>query len=320
MPPKIRYSKRASNARVARHHAWYTTYPKSKGNMKKTTKRGAYKKNKKRVMVNRRAPMVETKSRTHEDVRYDFSALPDRQTLTTYDTPHLALNPNSFLAMTQGLREDQIIGRSVFSKYLNMKIKIRFPQHAFTLDSVNKIIPVFPQNYELIWGWIPFPMGCTGNTTPHANLVTVADVHSHINLRLVDYFDSQKDFLRFIPKKASTIRITGSRKVRPDLRRYSTAPASMSEDDNAYLGSIPDYETNIKWKTMKKIHYEPSQSLESTGAGKPGLYPNYQWLPFCVLVNWDYDIINTMFPTDEAKRKLYQPAVAWNDIHYFTDS
>lgn len=296
---------------------------RSRGVMKRTTRKGAYNKTKKSNFQKRRAPMVETKSRTHEDVRVDFPELPDRNELVTYDTPHLALNPDSFLALTQGLREDQMIGRALYSRYLNMKIKIRFPQHAFTIDGSNKIVPRFPQNYELIWGWIPMATGYTGSTTPTAPTADINDIHNHINLRVVDYYNDKQDFLRFIPKKASTLRITGSRKVRPDLRRYSTAPLQNSDEDEPYVGSIPDYDTQISWKTKKKIHYEPSVDLEGEGNDRKGFYVNYQWTPFCVLVNWDYNIITDLHGTDPSKaneRKKLQPAVAWNDIHYFSDS
>lgn len=293
----------------------------NKGYMKKTSKKGAYAPARKKQMVNRRGAIVETKSRTHEDVRFDFPALPDRNDLVTYDTPHLSLAPDSFLCMKQGLDEHLLLGRSCFSKYLNMKIQIRFPQNAFKIDGVNKILPAFPQNYELIWGWIPMPTGFTGNTTPKANEATLDEIHNHMNLRFVDYYNDQQDFLRFIPKKSSTIRIIGSRKVRPDLRRYSTAPAQLDQDTNTYLGSVPDYETQISWKTMKKIHYEPTINID--GQDSTGLYPNYQWLPFCTFVNWDYqkilDVQGTG-PENENKRRLMQPEIAWNDIHYFTDS
>ncbi len=289
--------------------------------MRKTTKRGAYKKNAKSNMVKRRAPMTETKSRTHEDVRFEFPSLPDRNELDTYDTPHLSMAPDSFLCLKQGLDEHQMLGRSLFSKYLNMKIQIRFPQNAFQIGVDNKIILSFPQNYELIWGWVPNPTGYTGQTTPKANEATLDDVHSHMNLRFVDYFNEHQDFLRFIPKRAATIRITGRRKVRPDLRRYSTAPASLSSDDSTFLGSVPDWTTQIKWNTMKKIHYEPTINID--GQDSTGLYPNYHWLPFCTLVNWDYAKVEAVAGSGAAKeseRKRYQPAVAWNDIHYFTDS
>lgn len=290
---------------------------KNKGAMKKTTKRGAYKKNRKNVMMKRNAPFKETKSRTHEDVRTSYPTLPDRHELVTYDTGTLSLNPDSFLCMTQGLNEDQMIGKSVYSKYINMKIKVRFPQQAFVLDGTNKILPRFPQNYELIWGWIPMPTGFTGNTTPTAPTATLEDVHSHINNRVVDYYNENTDFLRFIPKKSSTVRIIGSRRVRPNLTKYSTAPAQIDSKDD-YVGSIPDWTTSISWTTMKKIHYEMTNDIDSNG--NVGLYPNYHWLPFCILVNWDYYLVQTTAPGSTEERKLYQPSVAWNDIHYFTDS
>lgn len=292
--------------------------------MKRTTRKGAYKPAAKKAMVIRSNPFTETKSRTHEDVITDFPALPARNEFVTYDTPHLALNPDSLLAQKQSLSESGLLGNSCYSRYCNMKISIRFPQHAFTIGTDNKIVPVFPQNYELIWGWVPFPLGRTGSTTPTAPDTTLSDVHNHINLRVVDYMNERKDFLRFIPKKAATIRIKGRRKVRPNLNRYSTAPAQLMSDDSKFIGSIPDYNTSISWKTNRKIHYEPCSDLEGDGNDSGGLFMgNYQWLPFCTLVNWDYDLIETLVGSGAAKedeRKRYQPAVAYSDIHYYRDS
>ncbi len=317
MPTTKSHSARGRKATYGKCHK-----PKTRA-MLKTTRRGAYNKARKNQMVKRRAPMVETKSRTHEDVREEFPTLPDRNDLDTYDTPHLAMAPDSFLTQKQGLDEHQILGRSLYSKYLNMKIQIRFPQNAFKIGDDNKIIPAFPQNYELIWGWIPTPTSYTGQTTPAAEDATINNIHDHINLRFVDYFNEKQDFLRFIPKRASAIRIVGSRKVRPDLRHYSTAPAAINDtaDPPIYLGSIPDWTTAISWKTAKKIHYEKTNNLD--GLDTPGLYPNFHWLPFCTLINWDYDKVLAVAGSGAGKeneRKRYQPAVAWNDIHYYTDS
>ena len=53
--------------------------------------------------------------------------------------------------------------------------------------------------------------------------MTLFDINTHINQRVTDYINEQKDKLRFIPKKASTIRIEGRRRIRPNLNRSSTA-------------------------------------------------------------------------------------------------
>lgn len=293
----------------------------TRGPMKKTTRKGAYAKNKKAAFQKRRAPMVETKSRTREDVVAQYPDMTDRMDFTTYDTGHLHINPDSFLCMTQGLDEHDCIGRSVYSRYLNLKLSVRWPQASFQIDGTNKIQPSFPQNFELVWGWIPAPLSLTSNTTPAVTTATIDDVHTHMNERVTDYFDQRKDFLRFIPKKASTLRIIGRKKVRPDLRfNPSAAPTTVDVPDTGLdkgIGAIPDWNGEISWRMGKKVHYEKSSNIDTKGSN--GMYPNYSWLPWACLVNWSYDLVEDQASTPAA-RKLLQPSVSWNDIHYFSDS
>ena len=191
---------------------------------KKVTRRGAYKPRQKRNFQRKRAPFVETKSKTHEDLVVQFPGLVDRTDFRTQDTQVHHMNPETFLMWKRGMEENELIGNSCYAKYLKMKVGIRFPQSAFTLNGQNKQIPMTPQNYELIWGWIPNELGYTGQTSPKADEANINDIFAHINQRVTDYVDQQKDKLRFIPKAASTIRITGRRKIRPDMRHFSTAP------------------------------------------------------------------------------------------------
>ncbi len=297
---------------------------KTSGYMRKTTARGAYKPARKKQMMKRRTPFVETKSRTAEDVYLQYPEQNDRTDFQTYDTPHLFLNPDAFLMMTQGLQEDQMIGNSVFSKYINMKIQVRFSQHSFIINEQNKITPRFPQNYELVWGIVPVPTKFTNSTDPKANSATTGDIHNHINQRVLDFFNERKDKLRFIPKASSSIRIFGRRKVRPDLRFQSTAPLQTTDNvgEDTVVGSIPDYFTEISWKPMRKIHYERTNNLDNEG--NEGLYPNYtEFMPWCVLVNHDYELVYKAAGGETGTavgRQLYQPAVAWNSIHYYSDS
>lgn len=285
---------------------------------KKVTRKGAYRKNNKRNFQMRRAPFVETKSKTREDLVVQFSGLTDVSVFRTSNTPHVHLNPDTFLMWKRGMEENEVIGNSCYAKYLKMKIGIRFPQPAFSSGGYTKIIPNTPQNYELIWGWVPNELGYTGQTTPVADQATIADINSFINQRVTDYVDQQKDKLRFIPKSASTIRITGRRKIRPDMRFQSTAPpttidATMGTD--YAVGSIPDRYTSISWRMGKKLHLQPSSKLEGSNEG---LYPNFgTWLPFCVFVNWDYD---TLPGAPSAATQAYLPAIQINDCIWYSDS
>lgn len=270
----------------------------------------------KRRMMRARQPFIETKSKTHEDLVVQFPGLVDRSEFRTTDTQVLHITPDTFLMWKRGMEENELIGNSCYAKYLKMKIGVRFPQSAFLLNGQNKQIPMTPQNYELIWGWVPNELGYTGQTNPKADEANINDIHSHIYQRVEDYVDQQKDKMRFIPKAASTIRITGRRKIRPDMRFLQTAPpqtlSNVIAEDNT-IGTIPDRYTSISWKMNKKLHLQPSSKLHS---GQTGLYPNFgTWLPFCVLVNWDYENLPV-----GTTRELYCPAVQHNDSIWYSDS
>ena len=289
--------------------------------VRKTTRRGAYAKGKKKQMMIRRAPFVETKSKTYEDLQAEYPHLLDHLSFTERTTPTRFMNPEVFMIHQQGLGEHQHIGNSIYAKYMNMKLQIRFPQKSFSVNGLNQIVPIVPQDYELIWGWVPNPLAATGKTTPTAPDMTLFDINTHINDRVSDYIDQQKDRLRFIPKKASTLRIEGRRKVRPNLNRQSTAPLQtidpLTGADYA-IGTIPDVHMNVSWKLMRKLHWEQATNLVKDDSkptvNHPGSFPNYAWLPFCVFVNWDYDNL----PSGD--EQLYMPAIAYNSILYYTDS
>lgn len=279
---------------------------------------GAYKPRNKQKMMKMRQPFVETKSKTREDLVVQFPGLNDRMSWQTYNTEHIFMNPDTFLMWARGMEENECLGNSVYAKFLKMKIGVRFPQPAFMTGLYSKAIPMTPQNYELIWGWVPNELGYTGSTTPQADTATITDIHNHINQRVQDYVDQQKDRLRFIPKAASTIRITGRRKIRPDLRYLSTAPPQTSDatvGDDYAIGTIPDFRTSISWRMKKKLHLQPTSKLHAT---TQGLYPNFgTWLPFAVIVNWDYENLPGSGGDTTA---AYCPSVQYNDSIWYSDS
>lgn len=316
MPPKI---SRAQYEKAKAQIASRGLYLDKRGRVKsRNNKRNAYRKGNKKRMQMRRAPFVETKSKTREDLVTQFPGLNDRMTWQTYNTEHVFMNPDTFLMWARGMEETECIGNSVYAKYLKMKIGVRFPQPAFMTGLYSKAIPMTPQSYELIWGWIPNELGFTGSTSPTADAASITNIHDFINQRVTDYVDQQKDRLRFIPKQASTIRIVGRRKIRPDLRHLSTAPPQTSDatiGDDYAVGTIPDFRTSISWKMGKKLHLQPSQSLHAT---TQGLYPNFgTWLPFAVLVNWDYADLPG---SGGATTASYCPSIQYNDCIWYSDS
>lgn len=304
--------------------------------MRRVSRKGAYKASQKQNFMRKRAAVTETKRKTAESLRdnsfwvgasVDAPALfEDTLQFKVTNSEIVHINPKTFYWWSQGLDQAQHIGQCVNVKHLNQKIQVRFPQHFMKTAGAsgsNLIVPNLPQSYELIWGWIPAPRNLTGLTTPPANAVTVAEMDSYVNNRIKDYYNSRKDKLRFIPRKDVTIRISGSRKIRPDLRFQSTAPLVAEEvDDEKYVaGTIPDWYGDITWKMpngAKKLWLEQSGNLTGTPGNTIGMYPNYSWLPFSCVINWNHDETVAAHGSSEALN--YMPAIATNDIVYFTDS
>lgn len=275
------------------------------------TRRGAYKPKAKKAMMRSRAPFIETKSKTTEDLVGQFG-LNNHIDFFTFNTETVHINPDVLHAWQQGLGEQQCIGQSVYVKYLKRKMTVRWPQPGFinTFNDKAGIIPSKPMSAEVIWGFIPAPLNYTGYTTPTAPNVNMSEINGYINKRVKNYFDERKDKLRYIPKMSSTLRIVGRRKLRPDLRYLSTAPPT-TQYDGEVNGTIPDTFLTLNWPMMRKLHLEQATDLHS---GNPGLYPNYQWLAFCCIFQENWEEI----PADQ--RAQSSVSVAYNDAVYYSDS
>lgn len=206
--------------------------------MKKVSRRGAYKKNVKNQIVMRRAPVVETKQRVHSDIATLNGYLPGAnnlvnplnwRTLVTDDAFTL-LPLLSYYRNTQGLDEFNVLGRSLFSKYLNLKIQLRCPQNelmnftdsegqAYTAQ--NRMIQD-PTKVYLICGWITQSMNYPLDNQPAPSLPpqSQADqdaIENYITQQLKPYFDDDEDKLQFRPKQTTNIKIEKYVQLKPKL-------------------------------------------------------------------------------------------------------
>lgn len=305
---------------------------RGKPKMRKVSKKGAYNKAQKANFMRKRAAVVETKRKTREELRSNLfwsgtgpsatTTFADRMAFGIADEEIVHINPQTFYWWSQGLDQAQHIGQSVTVKHLNQKVQVRFPQHGMQTSEAsprNLVVPNLPMKYTLIWGWIPAPRSLTGSTSPPIYTETVASLDSYVNNRVKEYFDTRKDKLRFIPKKDSTIRIIGKKEIRPDLRYQSTAPLIDRDaaGDKYTHGTIPDWYGEITWKFPgggRKLWLEQAVNMNGSTGEMIGMFPNYSWLPFCCVVNWNHSELGA------TNRILQCPAISSNDIVYFTDS
>lgn len=305
MPPKGNPA--LKRAQLAVNKAGWNTRRRGGRYLKATTSKGAYKRNKVSKFVKRRRPLVECKSVTNRELaglEIGGEVIPSTTDFKIWGTGTNMefLVPYCYYVMTQGLDDWQMVGRDLFSKVLSMKLQFRFPQQGNMTQS--------PNEYKLVWGWIPAPINPTGNTNPAKNQYNATLIQAHVITRLGEYFEDRKDRLSWIPKGTHRIIIKGERKIRPDMRFNNSVPPQHDGVTANVYGTIPDFHTQISWKPMRKIHYPLCQP-----ATKAGTYNAHalveDWIPFAVLVNPDLKVGDTQLQTG---------SYAYNFNHYFTDS
>lgn len=257
-------------------------------------KRGAYGRRAKKQFKNARRPFVEGKTRSLADVlKTGFSESagpPDTMELSTafsgygntnvpLDDAYTNFQVSSFITHQQGLQDYQMIGQSIFVKYIKAKMQIQFPPTFLLLK---------PAQLYLIHGWITTPPMWTDMTTPKAHEASRAQLNAHINERLKQYFNDKQDQLLFRPKSWNNgIKVLGHQKIVPDLQRQFSVPANHNVVSTAMSGAVPNVNKSCTWNVNRKIHYQPSTDAGETGT-VDFLYPNTSWLPFMCLYNPDY--------------------------------
>ena len=132
--------------------------PRPKGSKNKPKSRGPTTSTRRRQKLRRTAVKqvrirAETKSRTHAEMSIGSEAAQSTTIVdpTVYyniqnDDAFTYIPPLSWMSMTQGTHEDQMIGTSVFSKYLKLKMSLIYP-HGADMSAV-------PSNQYVVHGWL----------------------------------------------------------------------------------------------------------------------------------------------------------------------
>lgn len=334
--------------------------PRRRPPMRKQSKRGAYKKSVKNQMVLRRAPIVETKQRVQGDIDSLNGLHPDndvhveQSNCLNWRTISLAsaftlLPLTVYTRNSHGLQDYQMIGDSLFSKYLNVRTQFRWPDGQQMIEDpqytgsgpapdVRNMMIEHTCKVYLICGWITeppnFPITALSSKTPAAD-VTEAIISQYITENLYPYFDDDQDKLLFRPKQTSNIKIDKYVRVSPSIdTQIGTMAVPRGRDVGGTRrahGSIPDVSRNWSTKTNRKLTHTlglPIENPEPTASvPKPdqqNYFTNNSWIPFCMIYNPQYQETKDAIaawkedsPDDEdvASNFMYR----YNVAHYYTD-
>lgn len=313
--------------------ARYQAKKRGTNNLKKTTRRGAYKPARKKAWGKRRRPFVETKAiddllvagkagvlgegALDDTLRNPVNPLEISNGTTGAPNTLTMLPINSFFGMQPGFTSSDMIGDNVFSRYLKCKLE-------FELPSNDKIIR-HPCDVYLVHGWVTLPMGLNYNTTPEQNDLTRTQLNEHILNQLKQYFNQRSDKLQYTSKRQNNIKILGYRKLKPNNNNNLGGSSGPIVNNLATGGAVitgaggpPLINMSCSWPMNRKVIYYSGKSNLSNPVNNFGfLYPNFSWLPFCCVYNPTADeFLSTIYATTgEPKIK-----VRYNSKHYFSDS
>lgn len=304
-------------------------------NMKRTSKKGAYKKSKVKALSIRRNPMVENKTRVLSEIwqmnGHDadpatglidpinggegwplMAAFAGSPISSTGQFNLLPLHNITTMFQAGRLNTEQsnrLQGVNLFAKYLNVKGQIIWPQG----DEISRT----PQSLEMIWGWT-CPVNATSTSVPALGAQVPQNVTAHIVNQVAEYFNARTDEYSFIPKRNNNLRILGRKKLFPKQGdQYTAVPQNTATTlgTDVIKGTLPNTKFNISFKIFKKLHYDAGGNISYAGtADQDQCYNlNDHQIPFVIIYQPNEGVL---YPGDPDKR----PNVAYNSCFYYTDS
>ncbi len=306
--------------------------------LKKTTAKGAYAPSAKKNFRKRRQPFVETKKREHtitafvneqagiSPVNHPLYALqPMDWAEVSNDDAFTQFNLASFNRIKQGIGEDQMVGDTIYGRYLKCKVEVKFPSNMNMLLEPNKVY--------LIQGWCTRSIGANAErgvqngASSDALEVSQADVQQHIENSIKQYFNQETDRLRFRPKQETDVKILRKVELMPDLTNNTFLPPSLRGEAGfiGTNGAIPDVHKSFTWTINRKLAY--TQGTGQDGKTLPqdnsavediqNMYNNNGWLPFLILYSPQFQVYKDGETATGSEVKLQ---VRYNDCFWFGDS
>lgn len=263
-------------------------------NLKKTTKKGAYKRGVKKQFMKRRNPFVENKIRNEREFSNSLDPARDTQIFGTFpdptdfqdipvDDPFTLILPAVFYSMNRGLNHNEMIGDSIYAKYLKTKLQFLAPSGAYMVD--------YPSNVYLIHGYCTAPLNKTTLTTPQVSNVTYTDIFNHIRHYVKEYYNERKDTLEFPEKRERHIQFLGNRKLLTDKNANIPIQGYGGAAGTSTLGALAPINFSCTWNIMKKVHYDSGANNPANGDPKDFPMADFNFpnlenrLPFIIVYN-----------------------------------
>lgn len=269
------------------HHAMrQRTHPQGRRAYAARTIQSAYRN--RRTFRKNLQPFVETKAveTSRRGVNEDFLSRTSAFNIFT---------PDCFLYKKQGMTDQDMLGDNIYSRYLNTKILMKFPQ-----DDNQILIPTQIWIYQV---WITTPYALTKFTSPGRTDASNGQLEAHISAQAKEFYDTKEDRLDFA-ERLSGVRVIRKFKVKPSRQTSIGLPSQSNMYNNtgrpAYVhlgpgpsgatntdvpalttgkelemkGGPPDYFKTMSWPCKVKMQYQVSGNLTTLG-GEVTHYLNF---------------------------------------------
>lgn len=289
---------------VKYYTTWKTGMKKAKNGKYYYPKKKVNKSLNKKAMVKARTPIIETKKNVSGEASFPISRTAAGQFVAF----------RSFMDMSQGLQGDDMIGDSVFSKYVKMKLRFRFPRDE---QSIRKNYRV-----QLIHGWMTAPFALSVDPvgapyTPARGNVTPEQLEQILAARIGNDFNATGDEMTFRDKEKRIYKILGKKWLKVDRQGQLGFPQMFGRyaaETDHLIGGVPDITESVTFKPMRRVKYTYSNPSGATEFW----YPNEAWIPFVCIYVPEY--LNTQAAPVGESQDDYQPKVTVNDAHWYSDS
>lgn len=209
-------------------------------------------------------------------------------------------------------------GRDIFSKYLQMKLEIKYPETMFGPEGGTRPL-------EVIYGFTS-PLNLTDRTAPVDSKVTQAEIEEHIVDIVARDFDTKDDTMEFKTRRRRAYNIVGRFKVKPNNNGLIPSPLRSNEVPGS-VGSVlgerdtPPIRRNVHWKMNKKVRYKRSTNgaTDPDPVLEPFVYPNGAYLPFILIYNPDHANYKVNTTNEQGELEVRQISIRHNDQHWFND-